>query len=187
MINLIPKEEKKKIAKLFFYKLAVLFLATAGLSFLIASVAIFPSYFISSVENNIVNAKLEAQKGEPVPRPDQETLSAIKDLNKKLDLIENAENSKFTISEKVINAIILKKISNIKITDISYESDPAKGLENGQKSQKISLQGSASSREVLLLFRKALEDSTAFKQVDLPISNFVKGSDIQFYLSLIPS
>ncbi len=186
MINLIPKEEKKKIAQLFYYKLAVLFLTTAGLSFLVVSAAILPSYFLSSVKNNIVNAKLEMQKSEPVPLPDQETLSAIKDLNNKLDLIENAENGKFTISEKVINAIVLKKISDIKITDISYENDPSKGLENSQKSKKISIQGNAPSREVLLLFRKALEDSTAFRQVDLPISNFVKGSDIQFYLSLIP-
>ena len=41
--------------------------------------------------------------------------------------------------------------------------------------------------ERLLLFRKALEDNTAFKKVDLPISNFVKGSNIQFDINLIPS
>ena len=120
------------------------------------------------------------QKSEPVPLPDQQTLLAIKDLNNKLTLIENAQNNKFVISEKVINAIILKKIPKIKITDISYENDSLKG-------KKISIQGNAPSREILLLFRQALEDSVAFKQVDLPISNFVKGSNIQFYLSLIPS
>ena len=180
MINLIPKEEKKKIIKGFYYKLLILFLVLGGVSFLISLVAILPSYFLSSVRNNIVNAKLEMQKSEPVPLPDQQTLLAIKDLNNKLTLIENAQNNKFVISEKVINAIILKKIPKIKITDISYENDSLKG-------KKISIQGNAPSREILLLFRQALEDSVAFKQVDLPISNFVKGSNIQFYLSLIPS
>ncbi len=180
MINLIPKEEKKKIIKGSYYKLLILFLVLGSVSFLLALVAILPSYFLSSVRNNIVNTKLEMQKSEPVPLPDQQTLLAIKDLNNKLTLIENAQNNKFVISEKVINAIILKKILEIKITAISYENDPLKG-------KKISIQGNAPSREILLLFRQALEDSVAFKQVDLPISNFVKGSNIQFYLSLIPS
>lgn len=179
MINLIPKEEKGKMARVFYYKLVVLLLLALGTSFLIILAAILPSYFLSSVKNNIVNAKLETQKSEPVPLPDQQTLLVIKDLNNKLSLIEHAENSKFTISEKVINAIISKKMADIKITDISYENDPLKG-------KKVGIQGIAPSREVLLSFRLALENDKLFKQVDLPISNFVKGSDIQFYLSLIP-
>lgn len=184
MINLIPNKEKKEMIKGFYYRLVILFLVVGGFSFLIVSVAILPSYFFSSVRNNIANARLEIQKGEPVPVPDQQTLLMIKNLNNKLDLIENAENDKFTISEKVINAIISKKMSNIKITDISYKNDQTIGSPLSGK--KISIQGDAPSREVLLLFRQALEDNSIFKSVDLPISNFVKGSNIQFYLSLIP-
>jgi hypothetical protein len=112
--------------------------------------------------------------------PDQQTLETIKGLNKKLALIENAENIKFDISSKVINPILLTKTPDIKITNISYQNDSLKG-------KKISVEGIAPSREVLLLFRQALEDGMDFKQVDLPISNFVKGSNIKFYLSLIPS
>jgi len=79
----------------------------------------------------------------------------------------------------VINAILLKKRSDIKITQISYQNDT--------RGRKIGVTGTAPSREVLLFFRLALESSPAFKSVDLPISNFVKGSNIQFYLNLIPS
>jgi hypothetical protein len=123
------------------------------------------------------------QKNQPVPAIDQQTLLSIEDLNNKLDIIKNAEENKFVISEKVINAIILKKMPSIKITEISYEDDSLKGQE---VIKKISIRGNAPSREVLLSFRQALEDSVSFKQVDLPISNFIKGSNIQFYLSLIP-
>src|SRR3989344_5493752 len=150
MINLIPKEEKKKMVRNFYYKLVILFLLTLGASFLILFMAILPSYFLSSVKDNIVNEKLQIQKSESIPLPDQQTLAMIKDLNNKLDLIENVKN------------------------------DPLQG-------KKISIQGTAPSREILLLFRQALEDGTTFKQVDLPISNFVKGSNIQFSLSLLPS
>ncbi len=179
MINLIPNAEKKEMIKGFYHRLAVLFLIMAGVSFLIAFVAILPSYFLSSVKNRIVNTKLKIQKSEPTPVSNSQTLAVIKDLNTKLTLIEKTQNSKVTILKEVINTIILKKTPNIKITDISYESDPLKG-------KKISIQGNAPSREVLLLFRQKLEDDNTFKSVDLPISNFVKGSNIQFYLSLIP-
>ena len=178
MINLIPKEEKRKIIVDFYHKFIILLFVMGSFSFFVFFVATLPSYFLSSVKNNIVNIKLETQKNEPMPLIDQQTLLVIKNLNSKLDLVENAEKNKFIISKKVINAVILKKVPNIKITDISYESDSLKG-------KKVNIQGIAPSREVLLSFRQALEDGTAFKQVDLPISNFVKGSNIQFYLSLV--
>lgn len=187
MINLIPQAEKKKMRKNFYYRLVVLLLITGSFSLFIALVAIVPSYFTVAVKKNIVDEKLDVQKKEPVPLPDQKTLLIIKDLNSKLDLVEGIQKNKFSLSEKVVNAVILKKIPGIKITDISYENNSSQGRDPKKSSEKVSIQGSAVSREALLLFRKALEDSPAFKQVDLPISNFVKGSDIRFYLNLIPS
>jgi Tfp pilus assembly protein PilN len=180
MINLIPKEEKKRMTKDFYFRLALLFLVMLDFCVLVVTICVIPSYILSNVKNSVVNAKLIAQKNEPLPLFDQQTLAQIKDINNKLDLVENAEKSKFPLSEKVINAILLKKTSDIKITQILYNIDPILG-------KKISITGAAPSREVLLLFRQALEDSAAFKSIDLPISNFVKGSDIQFSLSLIPS
>ena len=184
MINLIPKEEKKKMVKGFYYRLVVLFLTTVSVSVLVAFIALLPSYFLSSVKNSIANEKLEKQKSEPVPLPDEKTLAVIKDLDNKLNLIERSGNNEFTVSQRVISAIILRKMPNIKITNISFESDSKNG---SLKGPKISIKGLAPSREALLSFRLALESDKLFKQVDLPISNFIKGSNIQFYLNLIPS
>ncbi len=71
-------------------------------------------------------------------------------------------------------------MSDIKITKISYQADKAKG-------GTVSIAGTAPSRDRLLLFKKALDDDNNFTKVDLPISNFVKGSDIQFNLTLVPA
>jgi len=180
MINLIPNEEKKKMSKDFYLRLVTVFFIMLSMSLLVASVAILPAYFLSSAEEYSINAKLALQDNEPISAPDQNTLTTIKDLKIKLNLIENAQKNHDIFSEKVINEIILKKMPNIKITEISYKNDPKTG-------KKIDISGRASSREVLLSFRRALEDDTAFLKVDLPISNFVKGSNIKFYLSLIPS
>lgn len=180
MINLIPKEERKKITIDFYSRIAILFFLTTGLVFILAAVVIVPSYFFSSLKNSIADIKLNTQKEEPVSLPDQQSLAIIKDLNHKLEVIESSKNNKFSVSKNVVNAILSKRIFDIKITNISYNNDATKG-------KTINIQGNAPSRGILLLFRKELEDSADFKQVDLPISNFVKESDIQFSLSLIPS
>ncbi len=187
MINLIPKEEKRKMERNFFYRLIVVYLLVFSFPILIGVAVMIPSYFLAHIKEDLVNKKLAAQKAEPVPILDQQTLEIIKNLKNKINTVENAENNKFIVSQKVINAIILKKMPVIKITNISYENTQSTS-EDGLVAQnkKISIEGTAPSRPLLLLFRKGLEDSPTFKSVDLPISNFVKGSNIQFYLSLIP-
>lgn len=180
MINLIPKEEKKQMTIDFYFRLGLLFLIMLDFCIVILFVSILPSYFLSSVKVTLVNTKLENQKREPLPLLGEQSLAEIKDINNKLDLVDNAEKNKFTLSVRVINSIILEKRSDIKITQIVYENNFISG-------KKISITGTAPSREVLLLFRQALEDNSTFKNVDLPISNFVKGSNIQFNLNLIPA
>jgi len=168
------------MSKDFYLRLVTVFFVMLSVSLLIASVAILPAYLLSFTEKTLIDAKLELQNSEPIPLLDQDTLAVIKDLKNKLNLIENIQQNKTTFSQKVINEILLKKMPNIKITEIYYENNPQTG-------EKININGRASSREVLLSFRRALEDNLSFSKVDLPISNFVKGSNIKFYLSLIPS
>lgn len=179
MINLIPKEEKKRMTVDFYYRLLVLFFVVLDFCILIFSVSLLPSYFSSSVKNNFFNTELEAQKNEATPSLGESSIAIIKNVNSKLDLVENSEKNKFLVSEKVINAIVLNKRSDIKITKIVYDKNT--------KNTKIGITGFAPSRAVLLLFRQSLEDSSYFKNIDLPISNFVKESNIEFYLTLIPS
>ena len=167
------------MAKEFYLRLVAVFFVMLSISFLIASVSILPSFLLSYTEKNLIDAKLESQKEEVVSVPDQNTLMTIKDLKNKLTLVENIKKDGF-FSQKILNEIILKKMPVIKITEIFYQ-------DNGKAGQKINISGQAPSREILLLFRRALEDDVAFSKVDLPISNFVKGSNIKFNLSLIPS
>ncbi len=180
MINLIPKEEKKKMVIDFYLRLTIFFIVMFDFCIIVAFISILPSYFITSMKYSLISTKLENQKLEPLPILGQESLASIKDMDTKLTLVEKFEVNKFLLSTKVINAILLNKMSDIKITQILYEN-------NGTKGRTINLTGIAPSREVLLLFRQALEDSPNFKNVVLPISNFVKGSNIDFYLSLNPS
>lgn len=179
MINLIPNEEKKKMAHSFYYRFLLLLLIMSGVVFSFAILAMIPSYILSEAKEKFVLEKLEMQQAEPVPVLDQETSTAIEDLDKKLTTVESLQKDRFVVSEKVIDAILASKIAEVKITDISYE--------NITTGKRIGISGVASSREDLLLFRKSLEANPMFKSIDLPITNFVKGSNIQFFLNLIPS
>ncbi|MFA6301373.1 MAG: hypothetical protein WC609_03435 [Candidatus Paceibacterota bacterium] len=180
MINLIPTEEKRKKVKDFYFRLTVVIFAMLGFCVFVATVAIFPAYFSSVSGKNFANAKLVMQEQEPVPLIDQGSLFVMKDMSNKLNIVENAEKNKYFISQKIISEIILLKMEDIKISEITYENSATDG-------KKVQIWGLAPSRERLLFFRRALEESEAFKSVDLPISNFVKGSNIEFSLSLIPS
>lgn len=179
MINLIPNQEKKKKVKDFYFRLTVVFLFTLGFCGLLVAVAVLPSFYLSYINKNLAEKKLEAQKLEPMPLVDLGSLNLLEDLNGKLALVEKAKENKYSVSSKVINEIVLRKMPDIKINQILY----ARGS-SGEK--KVEIRGLAPSRERLLFFRRALEDDIAFKEVNLPISNFVRGSNIEFYLSLKP-
>lgn len=168
------------MAKNFFFRLVTLFFIMFGFSFLFLILLIFPSYFLLSLKESSVEQHSSVQKKELSQKIDQKAIDDFKKLNSQLSVIEEARGKKFSVSQKVINEIVLQKMSDIKITQISYENDAKSG-------QKVNIRGLAPSRERLLLFRLALENNIAFKKVDLPISNFVKGSNIQFSISLIPS
>jgi len=180
MINLIPNEEKKKKVKDFYYRLSIIFFEMVAFSLFVASVAILPSYFVSLVKKNFINTMLENQKNEILPPSYQKTRTVLNDFKNQLKLVENNQQESFLLSDKIIREILLKKIPEIKITEIIYDSTTNLG-------KVITVKGMATSRERLLLFRQALEMDVNFKKVDLPISNFIKGSNIQFSFNLIPS
>lgn len=178
MINLIPNEEKKRKVKDFYFRLTTIFFIVLATAILVAVVALFPSYLLSAVKKNFTNTKLEMQKAEPIQSVDQKTLDLIKDLDNKLTLVEKAEQGKYVVSLKVVSEVILKKMSDIKITEITYENNPLLG-------RTIGIYGTSPNRERLLLFQQTLAGDPLFKKVDLPISNFIKGLNIQFYLTII--
>ena len=180
MINLIPKEDKKKMAMSFYYRLLALFFFMFSFAIFIGSGALLPAYFSSVSKDSTADLKLEIQRNNTVPTVGQESLTAIQDMNTKLGIVENAEKSKFPLSQGVIADILSSKTSDIKITQILYTDDLTEG-------KKITILGIAPSRESLLSFEQLLQNNPAFKNVSLPISSFIKDSNLQFDLSLSPA
>lgn len=180
MINLIPSQEKKRMVRDFYYRLVATIFTMLSICALILVAAIFPSYFSAVLKRNIASEKLKILESEPLPEVDQEILKIMDDIKAKLNLVEKIERDNFFVSEQIIKEIISKKTKDIKITKISYDTNSTKG-------KSVYINGTAPSREELLNFRRILETSPSFKEVDLPISNFIKGTNIEFSLTLISS
>lgn len=180
MINLIPNEEKKRKVKDFYFRLSVVLFTILGFSFVVAALSIMPSYFLTTVKINFISQALQMQENQPVTLPDQQTNTEIADLQNKLRLFEKNRTNTYLVSKQVIDEILSKKMSDIKIMQIGFNDSPDKG-------KIINITGIAGSRERLLLFRQALSADPVFKKVDLPVSNFVKGSNITFSITLIPA
>jgi hypothetical protein len=178
MINLIPTEEQKGITKGFYLRLIVVFFGLLAFCAFVASVALVPAYLLALNKERIANSKLEIQKSETIPQLDKDTVKLIKEIDGKMKTVEDSIKDKFLVSERVINQVIASKMSDIKITRISFEDIPVDG-------KKVGVYGTAPSRERLLLFRRSLEENPEFSKVDLPVSNFIKGANIEFYLSLV--
>lgn len=164
----------------FYYRLGGLCLMMLSIVLFVAVLALLPPYLFSNAKSKIASQKLEIQTRESVPLDMEEINQVLTDVKGKLNLVEKNEQNRFIVSEQVIRAILKDKVSGIKILSMAYRVDQNNGKE-------ITLSGDASSRQALLNFRQKLESDPAFKKVDLPISNFVRGTNIRFYLTLSPA
>lgn len=162
----------------FYFRLAAASLAMTGMAVFIAAAAILPAYFQSAVKKSSAEDRLAAIEGQNVPTEDQQALAVINDLDAKLSIVENAEKNTFDMPQAVVRELVVIKPSDIKITQLSYALDPQKG-------KTVSIRGTAPSRERLLAFQKILQSDAKFKSVDVPISNFIQDSNLQFFITLV--
>ena len=180
MINLIPNEEKKKIRKDFYMRVVIVSFFVLGIAILISNIMLTPALFYASLEKKLISEQFAKDENKLAFDLNQENKNAVECLESKITLIKQARDNKFLVSAKVVDNLLNKKINGILINEINYTKDPNKG-------NLINIRGKASSRERLLTFKNSLASDPNFKNVDLPISNFIKSTDIEFSLVLIAS
>jgi hypothetical protein len=76
------------------------------------------------------------------------------------------------VSETVLKSILENRPTGIKFTQIFYNERP--------EARILEVHGIATDRAILRNFKSTLDANKAFSKVDLPISNFIERSDINF-------
>ena len=175
-MNLLPPTELKKIRRGYVYRLISVTCFLLALSFLLVVVFIAPSYFVirerqASVENSFTLLK------KPVGVDEKSVTAVVRGANQKVAALLEIPSASFTP--------LLQKISKYKPSGVSV-----RGMIYNPKNIKtasVTVQGVAASRESLVSFINHLKTDGTFSQIDVPISNFAKGQDIDFSVSFVES
>ncbi len=176
MINVLPQTEKKALKKEYRLRLVTVCFIFITILGILSSVSLVPSYVVSKNKEMILENKLTfLNKVNPdVSLTDLDLY--ISKINSTLLLLSNS-NPKRIVSEDVILPLLAVKPSGIVITQILYG-------ERTDGSASLDVRGVAPDRVALQNFKSILESNKKFTTVDLPISNFVKRSNIDFNITI---
>lgn len=172
MINLLPPEEKEILRQEKSWKL-ILILGILSLIFLISFALILFSikiYLQSQLDFQKTLVKLEEERAKTFGIKNLQ--SEIAALNQNLSKLNSFYQRQISLTE------ILEKISKILPPEIYLNN-----FTYQRNTLQISLSGFAPSRENLLEFKKKLEEEKSFKEVYFPPQNWLKTTNIDFFLT----
>ncbi len=173
MFSFIPEQQKKIITSQYRLRLVSLcFFALTAVS-LIFFFSNLPAYFYGSVKVDEAKNRLKQSDKDNLGEEEEKYISEIKNANELIDKLNVKED--ISITAPIKDLILLKK--NIVIKSVSAKRDT---------DGKIVISGDAlaPSREDLDSFVKKLKADSRFGDPAVPISGFVKSSNINFSFTI---
>jgi len=175
MINFIPEKLKKNILLEHKFRVFSVFFVSFFIVMIFIIFLLVPAYTLSIARKVVIKNQLALVKNTTVNYT-EDSLNKVKDINEIVKILSvNVEVKK--PGSELLKQIISLKGNNIKISSISFDIDTSQNI-------KISMKGFSSTRESLTKYVKELKNTNLFSDVDLPVSNLVKSSDIDFTIGL---
>ena len=174
MLNLLPIDEKKRIFKLYRFRITIVVVWLGVVAFLVAILSLIPIYIIARAEQSTLNQELTQLKNQPEFRIEEGLQKDIKEINQKLNAFSG--DNAISLSQQVLLPLLHVLPSDIHLSEIFYSAP-------GETPAGITLVGVADTRTALQSFADDLEKSDAFMNVELPISDFVKNQNVDFRIS----
>lgn len=176
MLELLPITQKNALKREYLLRVIVMALSFMLVIGILSSVALFPSYFLSIEREKFAYKEFENIKKFSNGTDNEKLQNDIKNLKEMLRILK-PKGEGFSIKDLILK-IISKKNSGVMISGVSIVSSK-------KEQYQIIVKGMAKNREHLERFAENLRTSKEFSNVDLPISNFAKISDIGFNITLI--
>lgn len=176
MINLLPQEKKHKNIMLFRQNAVSVLFFTLTVAVLLSAISLLPVYFVSSVRESIEQEKLVLFEQRPEVTESGVLAETIKSTNEKLEIFSETEVP--TLMRNVISPLIAIEQEGITIEGFLLNQPTKEG--EGYTGE---INGLASSREALLEFSSKIEATGNFSSVDVPISQYAKGKDIDYSIT----
>jgi Tfp pilus assembly protein PilN len=169
-LNILPPEEKKEILSQKTLR-QVLTWGSSGLIIVLAFLALLASIWLYSyIQLNSIQEIVSELEASPQNQNFKDIKKEIDGMNQQLQSFSKLQ------SQEKDYSFYLEKLTDlanpgIKLNSVSFDAS------------KVNVSGQATTRDVLLTFKSALEGSSYFQNVNTPLSNFLKQTNIGFTFS----
>ena len=177
MSNLLPLKEIKKVRRLYHERFVVVVLLSLIVLSVVADACLAYLYMTSKKEESALLATQDSYEKLGVGKLKQDLVSTINDLNARLNIFDQ---KRFTspIIGSFIDPILKAQINTITLTNFGYVLVP------GTNTAAVTISGVSVSREAILSFADNLRNTPGITNVDVPITNFIKESNMPFSITV---
>lgn len=177
IVNVLPETEKKFLNEEYWKRFATTFLM-----FLSSIVAIFiflllPSYFFSLSKQNIAESRLDTFNSNNKDLPNLDLSSTIVGINKKLDLLSSFKSG-YSFYNNILSTVLSNKTKGITFSQLLFNIRKDRSL-------VLEVHGVALDRETLRNFKIMVDKNPKVASTNLPMSNFLEKSNLNFTMSIV--
>lgn len=173
MLNILSTTEKKKVIIEYRLRLAVVSVVAVGALVVASIVLLAPSYLLAVTKFTDAEKTLAALEEKYGTNSQEKDISVqIRDINNKISLLLSSGTNTQLSPSQTIAKILNIKGSAIKLYGITYDGTTVQ--------ERFVLTGTAASRDSLATFVEDLKKEPTFTSVTLPISSYVKSTNIDF-------
>lgn len=177
IVNVLPEEEKRSLRKEYRKRFAVVSLTFCSFLILAITLLLVPAYLFSVSKQKIVEAKLEDFNLENKQIANLDLDTTISDINNKLGLLVSSK-PEYSVSSDILDIILTSRPQGVTFSQIIFVKKKDKPL-------SVDIQGKAINRATLRNLKTALEDNPKVDSANLPISDFLEKTNLDFTISVI--
>ena len=174
MINLLPPEGKKKVHINYWLRVTTVYMTLLAVALLISTALLLPTYFYISYQIQAYSETLSNDEEKSIKQIEADITKA----NQVSGLL--LKTPQITKDSELLDEIQLLSEQQVFISNITIRK-------KDRTFSEIVVNGVAKDRNSLVEFKNKAESHRFFKDVNLPLSNLAKDSDISFSLSLVPT
>lgn len=175
MLNLLLKDQKKKIVHQYRMRFLVVFLALTFAGEVISLILIFPSYITARTRLNILSDQSVSLKIKNVTTETSNLSETVQQTNNYLNILTASSAPNDVVA-------ILRNITDIRGVSVKMDSFVYSTQNDGQQ---VVIHGTANSRQTLLDFVKKLKALPGVVSADLPVSDFAQSQNIDFSVTVM--
>jgi hypothetical protein len=175
MFNVLPDNLKKLIVNEYYTRVGIVACLMALVAVGCAFVFLFPSWLMSHIKQQEIAHQVSMIQDAPVANHISISNSVVS-TNQLLQVM----NTTFVYPpfKPLLDTILTNRVVGITLGEFDYTvTDATHGT--------ISLHGVSATRDELVAFVKALQNSNTFASVDLPVSDLAHDTNIEFVLNIV--